>query len=147
MYSVETKVSFEAAHRLYDVNTYSEECRNNLHGHSYKVTVVVGRDELNDAGMVIDFKLLKKVIRENIENVYDHSCILKSNDPIASVISANCKKVHIVNDNPTAEWMSKVFREILETKLKEIDEKCKVISVAVQETENNIAISKIGGIK
>ena len=147
MYSVETKVSFEAAHRLYDVNTYSEECRNNLHGHSYKVTVVVGRDELNDAGMVIDFKLLKKVIRENIEDVYDHSCILKSNDPIAPVIFDNCKKVHIVNDNPTAEWISKVFREILETKLKEIDKKCKVISVAVQETENNIAISKIGGIR
>lgn len=46
MYTVQTQTSFEAAHRLYNVDTYSEECRNNIHGHSYKVTIVVGRANL-----------------------------------------------------------------------------------------------------
>ena len=63
MYKLQTQIEFEAAHRLYDVDTYSEECRNNIHGHSYKVTFIIGRDELNSAGMVIDFKLLKKVLK------------------------------------------------------------------------------------
>ena len=109
MYTVNTKVSFEAAHRLYNVDTYSKECRDNLHGHSYKVEIVVGADSLNSAGMVIDFKLLKTVIREEIESKYDHSCILRKCDPIANTVKDNCKKVILVDESPTAEWMAKEF--------------------------------------
>ena len=92
MYTVKTKISFEAAHRLYDVDTYSEECRQNVHGHSYKVTVIVGRKNLNRAGMVIDFKQLKEVLRDKIEKKYDHSCILKRTDPIAPTIQETVKR-------------------------------------------------------
>lgn len=139
MYTVKTKVSFEAAHRLYDVVTYSSECRDNLHGHSYKVEVVVGVDSLNHAGMVIDFKLLKKVIKDVIEDKYDHSCILRKSDPIAKVIQDNCKKVILVDDSPTAEWMAKEFYEMIKSKITTFSSDLHVISVAVQETENNIA--------
>ena len=145
MHTVETVVSFEAAHRLYDVATYSEECRDNIHGHSYKVTFVVGREELNDAGMVVDFKLLKTIIRQQIEDVYDHSCILKNNDPLAEPISANCNKVILVDDNPTAEWMAKEYFNAIQPILSASDDQLKVISVSVQETENNIATYSIGG--
>ena len=86
MYQVKTQISFEAAHRLYDVATYSEECRDNIHGHSYKVEVIVSRDELNDAGMVVDFKRLKKIVKLGIEGTYDHSCILKKDDPLVEPI-------------------------------------------------------------
>lgn len=140
MNKVETTISFEAAHRLYDVATYSEECRNNIHGHSYKVTVVVGREDVNDAGMVVDFKLLKKVVGEQIEEKYDHSCILVAEDPIAEVIYNNCKKVHIIDANPTAEWMASYFADVLKDHLSVIDSELKVLEVRVQETENNIAI-------
>lgn len=139
MYMVKTKFSFEAAHRLYDVVTYSSECRDNLHGHSYKVEVVVGVDNLNHAGMVIDFKLLKKVIKDVIEDKYDHSCILRKSDPIAVVIEENCKKVILVDDSPTAEWMAKEFYEMIKSKIITFSSDLHVISVAVQETENNIA--------
>ena len=134
---VETYFSFEAAHRLYDTETYSEECRNNLHGHSYVVRVVVSSSNLNNAGMVIDFKLLKKILKETIEDKYDHSCILRSCDPLAKVVKENCKKVHIVEENPTAEWMAKKFyNEILYALASyPID----VEKVSVQETEHNIA--------
>ena len=140
MHKLQTQVDFEAAHRLYDVATYSEECRNNVHGHSYKVTFVVG-GELNDAGMVIDFKLLKKIIRERIEEPFDHCCILRSSDPLCNDMLKECKKVHIVTDNPTAEWMSKVYFDLVNKALLENNiTNCKVIECRVQETEHNIAI-------
>lgn len=139
MYTVKTKVSFEAAHRLYDVDTYSSECRDNLHGHSYKVEVVIGVNNLNSAGMVIDFKLLKKIIKDLIEDKYDHSCILRESDPIAGVIKENCKKFILVEDSPTAEWMAKEFYDMIEDEIHVYAFDVRVISVAVQETENNIA--------
>lgn len=139
MYAVKTKVSFEAAHRLYNVDTYSSECRDNLHGHSYKVEVLVGVNDLNDAGMVIDFKLLKKIIKDVIEDKYDHSCILRNSDPIAKVIQENCKKVILVDNSPTAEWMAKEFYDAIQAKIHIYSFDANVISVAVQETENNIA--------
>lgn len=138
MHIVETQVSFEAAHRLYDVNTYSSECRENIHGHSYKVKVKVSCDALNHAGMVIDFKLLKTIIASTIESKYDHSCILKSNDPLCKPIQENCKKVIIVNENPTAEYMAEIFFNQIQYALRDCKD-VKVYSVSVQETENNIA--------
>lgn len=138
MYAVKTKVSFEAAHRLYNVDTYSSECRDNLHGHSYKVEVLVGVNDLNNAGMVIDFKLLKKIIKDVIEDKYDHSCILRNTDPIAAVIEENCKKVILVDESPTAEWMAKEFYEMIQSRINTFSSDLHVISVGVQETENNI---------
>lgn len=138
MYEVKTKVSFEAAHRLYNVDTYSSECRDNLHGHSYKVEVLVGVNDLNNAGMVIDFKLLKKTIKDVIEDKYDHSCILRNSDPIAKVVKENCKKVIIVDNSPTAEWMAKEFYEMIQSRMNTFSSDLHVISVGVQETENNI---------
>ncbi len=143
---VETFITFEAAHRLYDVNTYSEECRNNIHGHSYGVNIKVSRTSLNESGMVIDFKLLKKIVNEIIELPYDHSCILRSIDPLAEPIKANCKKVHIVEDNPTAEWMAKEFFQSLDEGLKDVDPELYVLSVSVRETEHNIATYE-GGLE
>lgn len=139
MYAVKTKVSFEAAHRLYNVDTYSSECRDNLHGHSYKVEVLVGVNDLNNAGMVIDFKLLKKLIKDVIEDKYDHSCILRKSDPIAAVIEENCKKVILVDESPTAEWMAKEFYDMIQAEIHIYAFDVYVFSVAVQETENNIA--------
>lgn len=143
MHKLKTTISYEYAHRLYDVATYSEECRNNIHGHSGYLTVVVGRKTLNEAGMVIDFKLLKKILKECIEDVYDHSCILKSTDPISGTIVNNCNKVHIVSENPTAEWMAKHFYEAIQSELNKVDPHVVVTSVEVQETDRNIAIYEL----
>ena len=138
--TVQTTCSFEVAHRLYNVDTYSKECRANVHGHSYRCNIIVSRlAGLNNADMVIDFKLLKKVVKEVIQEPFDHSCILNSEDPLAEPISKNCEKVHIVDDNPTAEWMARIFYTSLNSALQNVDPKLMVESVSVQETENNIA--------
>lgn len=140
MHKIQSTVSFETAHRLFDVATYSEECRDNVHGHSYYVTVQVGRSELNESGMVMDFKLFKKILRSTIEDVYDHACVLKSDDPLVNAMKENCKKVIVVTSNPTAEWMSLHFASLIQCQLNLIDDQLQVVSVAVQETERNIAI-------
>lgn len=139
MYKLKTRIDFEAAHRLYNVNTYSEECSDNLHGHSYKVDVVVGRETLNNADMVIDFKLLKERLRKCIVDKFDHSCILCINDPLAKYVNKYCKKVHIVPESPTAEYMTADFADRISSELIKIDPEVVVLSVAVHETENNIA--------
>ena len=161
MYEIKTQISFEAAHRLYNVNTYSEACRKNLHGHSYKVILHANRNTfdaipmdpltgkrdiksgpalLDSSGMVVDFKLLKEIVKDVIEDPFDHSCILNSADPLCKPISENCENVHIVDENPTAEWMAKHFFELVNEALAKKCPQVIVRQVEVQETENNVAI-------
>lgn len=140
MFQLKTTISYEYAHRLYDVATYTEECKNNVHGHSGYLTVYITRPELNAAGMVMDFKQLKEILKTEIESKYDHSCILKSNDPITPVIRSNCKKVHVVDENPTAEWMAYRFFTDIDVAIKKVDPEVSVLRVEVQETDKNIAI-------
>lgn len=141
MHTVETTISFEAAHRLYGVDTYSKECSDSVHGHSYKVKVVVGRSELDSAGMVVDFKLLKKIVNEAIHDKYDHSLILRDCDPLVKCFKefAPEQKLNIVHDSPTAEWMAQVFADDIQRSLISSTDWVSVVSVSVQETENNIA--------
>lgn len=141
MYQIETTISFEAAHRLYGIDTYSKECSDSVHGHSYKVTVYLSRSETTESGMVIDFKYIKKIIKETIENKYDHSLILRDIDPLVSAIRtlAPEQKLNIVSGSPTAEWMAKTFYYELFQEIKRIDEWVDIVMVSVQETENNIA--------
>lgn len=141
MYSIKSTFSFEAAHRLYGVDTYSKACSNSVHGHSYQCEVTVGRLEKNDAGMVMDFKLFKKICKETIEDKYDHSIILRDIDPLVPAFKQIAPEQHlnIVTDSPTAEWMAEVFCKDIEDALEKVDPELIVLRVAVQETENNIA--------
>ena len=59
---------FDAAHRL---ENYKGSCEN-LHGHTYKLEVVVcGKQKEN--GMIIDFNELKMIIQETVIEKLDHS--------------------------------------------------------------------------
>ena len=139
MNTIISTFSFEAAHRLYNVNTYSEECRRNLHGHSYRMTVYLSRLNPDDSGMVMDFKKFKKIVNDTVIDRYDHSCILRECDPILPVIRENCEKVYSYEESPTAEWMAKWFYKLLDERFKLEDKELILQKVEVQETENNIA--------
>jgi len=143
MYSVKSTFSFEAAHRLYGVDTYSKECSDSVHGHSYKVTVEISRSVPNPSGMVMDFKLLKKIGKETIEDKYDHSIILRDIDPLVPIFKAVApeQKLNVVEAIPTAEWMASEFYFAIRYALEDLDmlSEVDVDYVSVQETENNIA--------
>lgn len=141
MITLKTSFECETAHRLFNVATYSEECRDNLHGHSYKYVVEVARKEpgLNEANMICDFKLLKQVIKQ-FEKKYDHSVIIKEDDPLCKPLLENCKKVNVVKENPTAEWMVSTFPKELNLLFIENNLDIEVVSLEIAETTGNIAV-------
>jgi len=67
MYHLTIHTYFAAAHNLIN---YQGDCEN-LHGHNWKVEVTVGARELDNAGLGIDFKILKSTVRELLETL-DH---------------------------------------------------------------------------
>ena len=141
MYSLTTQITFEAAHRL--KSAYSEACFKNLHGHSYRVEVEVSSNQLNSDNMVCDFKKIKEIINQSIEEKYDHSCFLYESDPLVEPIKANCKKVFVCDENPTAEYMAKRFHnELVLSFEKEGITSVEIARVSVWETEHNMATYK-----
>ena len=68
MYELTVKSHFDAAHAL---RGYPGECRN-LHGHTWDVEVTVGGTELDEIGIVYDFKALKDDLNGVLDD-YDHA--------------------------------------------------------------------------
>ncbi len=74
--------SFETGHALYG---YDGKCKN-IHGHSYNLYVtVIGQPILDTKnakfGMVIDFTDLKKIVKHEIVDVFDHATVFNKNTP------------------------------------------------------------------
>lgn len=70
---------FEMAHVLWN---YDGPCRN-VHGHSYKLFVtIIGTPDQDSSnpknGMVMDFSDLKKIVRKEITDVFDHSVVVNN---------------------------------------------------------------------
>jgi 6-pyruvoyltetrahydropterin/6-carboxytetrahydropterin synthase len=70
MFEVKVIGEFSAAHNLREYHGSCEE----LHGHNWKVEVIVSGKRLDKAGMVIDFKKLKSRMNE-VLNKLDHKHI------------------------------------------------------------------------
>lgn len=70
MYSIKIESYFSAAHFL---RGYSGKCEE-LHGHNWKVEVVVQAKKLDKTGMVLDFKDLKTELNKVLEKL-DHKCL------------------------------------------------------------------------
>jgi 6-pyruvoyltetrahydropterin/6-carboxytetrahydropterin synthase len=70
MYEVTVKSGFSSGHYL---RNYKGKCEN-PHGHNYKVRVTLAGTVLDGAGLLLDFKLLKQVMRPVIERI-DHQML------------------------------------------------------------------------
>ena len=81
MFYVSKELTFDAAHYL---PLYKGKCEN-LHGHTYKVRVTVTGKELMD-GMAFDFVDLKRIMKEEIFNLWDHQLI---NDTVENPSAEN----------------------------------------------------------
>ena len=106
--------SFDAAHQLVG---HFGKCAN-LHGHTYKVEVVL-TGSINDSGssegMVVDFYHVKKYAGSLIDRL-DHATLLRGDEPIAQTNSIQTKRV-ILGFRTTAENMSKFLTWALATLL------------------------------
>ena len=67
MYELKVVTKFAAAHQLTMVGAKCE----NLHGHNWKIEVYVTGEKTDDAGVLIDFGIIKKHVRE-IMAMLDH---------------------------------------------------------------------------
>lgn len=120
MYNIRSEFEFEAAHQL--KLDYDSACTN-LHGHSYKCAVTIASDKLDNNGMICDFKVLKGIIKEKIEDRLDHSFL------------------NVIFDvNATAEYMSKWICDEINKGLQEHNLEAKCIRVELNETSKNRAI-------
>jgi len=115
MYIVRVEAGFSAAHFL---SGYRGRCEN-LHGHNYRVRAYARGEELDESGMLLDFGVLKKALREVCEGL-DHRLL---NDNPA------------FRDSPSAE---RIARHIFET-LAGILPGAPLQAVEVFETDTSMA--------
>ena len=118
MYQVSIETHFSAAHRL---RNYKGLCEN-LHGHNWKVEATVCSEKLDNAGMVIDFNILKQKTKA-IVDVLDHQ-YLNEIDPFKET-------------NPSSENVAAYIFSRLSLALKK--DPVKLISVSVWESDKSKA--------
>jgi 6-pyruvoyltetrahydropterin/6-carboxytetrahydropterin synthase len=121
MFEVTVEDSFAAGHYL---RNYKGKCEN-PHGHNYKIRVTLAGKELDKAGLLLDFKDLREVMRHVIDRL-DHQMI---ND-IAPFTELN----------PSAENLAKYFYEESNGRLRQLTNgRVQVKDVTVFETDSTTA--------
>ena len=125
---VSRKAHFNAAHRLYHPdwdleknNAVFGKCNNpNFHGHNYELVVSVTGEIDPETGFVIDMKVLKDLIKNEIEDAFDHK-------------NLNVEVPEFKDLNPTAENIAVVTWN----KLRPHIEAAKELEVVLYETPRN----------
>ncbi|WP_320816246.1 6-carboxytetrahydropterin synthase [Flavobacterium sp.] len=132
--------TFETGHALYG---YDGKCKN-VHGHSYKLSVTVIGKPITDAsnvkyGMVIDFTDLKKIVKEEIVDNFDHATVFNQNTPhveLAKELRDRDHHVILVDYQPTSENMVIDFADKI---VKRLPKNINLFSLRLQETETSFA--------
>jgi 6-pyruvoyltetrahydropterin/6-carboxytetrahydropterin synthase len=120
MFEVSVDETFAAAHNL---RNYHGKCED-LHGHNYKVRVVLAGRELDETGLLYDFVHLKRVIQEVIGSL-DHK-YLNEMAPFDTL-------------NPSAENIARYIFDSSAKKLPPSANAAGIASVTVWETETSAA--------
>jgi 6-pyruvoyltetrahydropterin/6-carboxytetrahydropterin synthase len=110
--TVSRKAHFNAAHRLYRKDWSFEKneavfglCNNpNYHGHNYELIASVTGEIDAETGYVIDVKILKEIIKSEVEDAFDHK-------------NLNLDVPEFKDLNPTAENIAVVIYNKIKAKL------------------------------
>ena len=116
MFKLIVKKEFSSAHILHG---HPGDCKR-MHGHNWLVEAEVQGNNINEIGMVIDFKDIKKKLKEII-SMLDHQ-FLNDLEPF-------------INDNPTAENISKYIYKELSKNIN--TDNIKVSEIKLWETNNS----------
>lgn len=122
------KAHFNAAHRLFNPDWSPEKnmevfglCSNpNFHGHNYELEVKVVGEVDPVTGFLIDLKVLKDIIKEEVEDRFDHK-------------NFNLDTDYFKDKNPTSEYICYLIWELLS---KRLDSKFE-LTVRLWETPRN----------
>lgn len=127
MLYITRKEHFSSSHKLENPVLSKEKNEeifgkcNNLHGHNYYIEVTLAGTIENDSNYVMDLKILKLIVHEEILNKVDHK-FLNDTEMFKNII-------------PTTENMVVKFWEILEPKVKR--DNVKLYSIKLYETDKN----------
>jgi 6-pyruvoyltetrahydropterin/6-carboxytetrahydropterin synthase len=121
MYEVTVEAGFSSGHYL---RNYKGKCEN-PHGHNYKVRVTLAGAVLDEAGLLLDFKLLKHVMRPVIDRL-DHQ-MLNDLEPFTVL-------------NPSAENLARYFYDETSRQLDEMSKgRVQVKDCTIWETDTTTA--------
>ncbi len=134
---------FENAHIVRDCTT--QRCSENIHGHSYKIEVLLQSNYLDHGQMVYDFGLTKRYIKELIDS-FDHGITLWSKDDAKYIeaMKAHSNRWIELPVSPSAEQFSRVIYLLVERVLACIEmrngeREVRLHSIIVHETETGYA--------
>src|SRR5579872_4917526 len=121
MFEVTVDDTFAAGHYL---RNYKGKCEN-PHGHNYKIRVTLAGEQLDKAGLLLDFKDLREVMRHVIDRL-DHQMI-NDLEPFKIV-------------NPSAENLARYFYTEANAKLHVVSNgRVRIRKVTVFETDTTTA--------
>jgi 6-pyruvoyltetrahydropterin/6-carboxytetrahydropterin synthase len=125
------------AHALLD---YDGPCKN-IHGHSYQLNVTVkGKVKTNtsdsDEGMVVDFGVIKKIVKDMVVDVFDHALVLNEKAKIDVSNFEFMNKLIRVPYQPTCENMLVHFAKTIQDHL---PNHIKLHSLFLRETNTSFA--------
>ena len=134
---------FENAHIVRNCST--QRCSQNIHGHSYKVEVLLESNYLDNGHMVYDFGLTKLYIKDIID-AFDHAITIWNQDApeYIEAMKRYSQRWILLPVSPSAEQFSRVFFLLIE-KILHLSQKrngereVKLHSVIVHETETGYA--------
>ena len=108
--------NFSSAHKIRD---YKGKCEK-LHGHNWKVELIVNSSKLNKSGLVEDFSKLKKILNEELKKL-DHK-YLNNIKPFDKI-------------NPTCENIAKYLFDTLNSQLSTLNSQLFKVTVWENETQ------------
>lgn len=121
MYEITVQAGFSSGHYLRD---YHGKCEN-PHGHNYRVLVTLSGAELEPNGLLLDFKLLKQVLKPTVEYL-DHQMI-NDLEPFTTV-------------NPSAENLARYFFDRTASELNKMTRgRVRVKDCTIFETDTSFA--------
>ena len=136
---------FENAHIVR--NCTSDRCKRSIHGHSYKVELLLKASKLDHGQMVYDFCLLKGVIKELFDS-FDHAICFWQKDDAAYIDACKTFSARWISlpVSPSAEQFSRIFFYLAQQVLRSTTTQngegdVQVYSVIVHETDTGYAQS------
>lgn len=142
---------FENAHIVR--NCTSDRCKRSIHGHSYKVELLLKASKLDHGQMVYDFGLLKGVIKD-LYDAFDHAICFWQHDDTEYIQACKTFSARWVAlpVSPSAEQFSRIFfylaQQVLASTITQNGEgDVEVYSVIVHETETGYAQSFLEDIE
>jgi 6-pyruvoyltetrahydropterin/6-carboxytetrahydropterin synthase len=130
---------FDAAHRIMNERV---KCFN-LHGHRFKVEVTFSYNSKGSLGYAMDFKEIKRIVGDWIDEKLDHACILNPNDEQLIALCRSQKwKLHVMgmgafgDINPSAENMASELFYIIGQLFVDDKSGVRIVRVRLYETPN-----------